>query len=74
MDTPERCSARSSHWRIITIKPNVPLAWLFFVALVPGATQRAAGADGSQGHPPRSHADAAPPPIFQKLSAPECGT
>ena len=55
---------------IITIKPNVPLAWLFFVALVPGALSALLAQMAVRDIPHEAHADAAPPPIFQNYPRP----
>jgi MFS family permease len=55
---------------IITIKPNVPLAWLFFVALVPGALSALLAQVAVKDIPHEAHADAAPPPILQSYPRP----
>lgn len=55
---------------IITIKPNMPLAWLFFVALGPGAASAALAAVAVKDIPHAPRADAKPPRIFQSYPRP----
>jgi MFS family permease len=51
---------------IITTKPELPLAWLFFVALIPGLASAALCAVAVRDVPHEAHPDARPPAIFQK--------
>ena len=55
---------------IVTFKPDLPLQWLFFIALAPGllSSLLAAIAIRDIAHPP--HPDAKPPPILQRFPAP----
>jgi MFS family permease len=55
---------------IITFRPNVPLAWLFFVALGPGAASAALAAIAVKDIPHAPRADSKPPPIFQSYPRP----
>src|SRR4051812_2465536 len=51
---------------ILTIAPPLPLAWLFFVALVPGLASAALAAVALRDRTHEPHADAKPPPIIQR--------
>ncbi len=55
---------------IIFLKPNVPLQWLFFVALVPGVASSLLAFVAVRDIPHTADPDAKPPPILQSFPRP----
>jgi MFS family permease len=54
---------------ILILWPNIPLAWLFFIALVPGLASSLLAFTAVRDVPHESHPDAKPPAILQKFPA-----
>jgi MFS family permease len=50
----------------VTLRPDLPLAWLFFAALAPGVLSAGLAALAVREVPHEAHPDAKPPPIFQR--------
>ena len=55
---------------IVVTKPNVPLQWLFFIALVPGLLSALLSALAVRDIPHEAHPGTKPPPILQRFPKP----